>query len=641
MRFVKYFILLFIFIVGINSASGQNRQRGGVPYGIIYPEISSSISCSEFTPNSEEFKNEISEGANRGKDGIPMRMGFSVPAEVRIDQDYTFNIEGDRVVWQHRIISEGALALGLVFENFIIPDYGKLFIYSPDGQEILGYYDSESSVFSKPFVTNFISGDEVIVEYSEKASKQQFASGARISISEVIHLFRGVSRLSKGLGDSQWCQVNVNCPEGASWQSQKRGVAKMLFKKGSSWYNCTGTLVNNTNEDGKLYFLTADHCGGDATEEERSLWQFYFQFERPGCSNDEDPVNSDFVQGCSLVSHAPLSGGSDFQLVEISSPVSRSSLPYFNGWDISGVASKEGVSIHHPNGDVKKISTFTRTLTTTTPNVGGSIMAVNSAWRVYWDETETNFGVTEPGSSGAPLFDTCGLIIGTLAGGNSSCSNPSETDFYGKFSYHWDSNGEENDQQLSHWLNPDGVEITALNGFDPLVPKNLSAVVEQKVVTLSWEEPLFIDGLSGYKVFSNDEEIAQLSSAELSYQIDYNSKADYCYYVTAVYSSPDYESDASNKVFASIDTDSHTILGTEKRVKIYPNPAKDQVVVESDIPMNSIAILSVSGVEIENRKNPEGSLQVIFTLNIPNGVYFVNIILIDGGREVLKLVVSH
>ena len=264
MRFVKYFLLVFVISVGINSASAQNRQRGGVPYGIIYPEITSQINCCDYSPNYNEFDNE---SVNGGKDGMPMRLGFSIPAEVRVDRNKTYSIDGERIVWQRRIVSEGALALGLVFDNFIIPDNGKLYIYSPDGEEILGYYDSECSTFEKPFVTNFIGGNEVIVEYSEKVSKQQFATGARISISEVIHLFRGVNRLSKGLGDSQWCQVNVNCPEGANWQTQKRGVAKMFFKKGSSWYNCSGTLVNNTNEDGKLYFLTADHCGGDATNE--------------------------------------------------------------------------------------------------------------------------------------------------------------------------------------------------------------------------------------------------------------------------------------------------------------------------------------------------------------------------------------
>jgi len=89
-----------------------------------------------------------------------------------------------------------------------------------------------------------------------------------------------------------------------------------------------------------------------------------------------------------------MSGGSDFQLLLLNEEIPRSNLPYYNGWDRSTTASKSGVTIHHPQADVKKISTYTRTLTPTTPNIVGSVMAIYSAWRVYWASTETNFGVT-------------------------------------------------------------------------------------------------------------------------------------------------------------------------------------------------------------------------------------------------------
>jgi len=125
------------------------------------------------------------------------------------------------------------------------------------------------------------------------------------------------------------------------------------------------------------------------------------------------------------------------------------------------------VSIHHPSGDAKKISTYTVTLTSSTPNIGGSVMATNSAWRVIWSQTLNGHGVTEGGSSGSPIFSSQGLVVGTLSGGSSSCSNTSLPDFYGKFDYHWTSNGATNQTRLQPWLDPSNTGITSLQGYSP------------------------------------------------------------------------------------------------------------------------------------------------------------------------------
>ena len=74
--------------------------------------------------------------------------------------------------------------------------------------------------------------------------------------------------------------------------------------------------------------------------------------------------------------------------------------------------------------------------------------------------------MTEGGSSGSPLFDSFGMIVGNLTGGGSSCDSASldEPDYYGKFSHSWISCGPDSASQLQPWLDPDNTGVEVLDG---------------------------------------------------------------------------------------------------------------------------------------------------------------------------------
>jgi hypothetical protein len=155
---------------------------------------------------------------------------------------------------------------------------------------------------------------------------------------------------------------------------------------------------------------------------------------------------------------------SDFCLVEITGGLQGGTVPaaytpYFNGWDNSGNTPTSAVGIHHPSGDIKKISFENNPLISTT--FGGS--PANSHWGVTsWDE-----GVTEGGSSGSPLFDQNHRIIGQLHGGASACGAPVLSDEYGKISYSWTPANSDSTNQLKYWLDPTQSNATFVNGYDP------------------------------------------------------------------------------------------------------------------------------------------------------------------------------
>ena len=273
------------------------------------------------------------------------------------------------------------------------------------------------------------------------------------------------------------CEVNVRCsPEGDDWTLQKNGVVRLsvVDPGGAGW--CSGSVVDNTAHDLKPYILSAFHCGVNSTAANFLVWKAYFLYERTGCTTGSASA-SKVMTGCVKRADSNDGGGnsgSDFLLVEMNNPIPGNYFPYWNGWNASGTGSTGGVGIHHPAGSEKKISTFT---VTTQSSAWG---ATNTHWRVTWASTTNGWGVTEGGSSGSPLFNNAGLIIGTLTGGASYCNSVvpganDDPDYYGKLSYHWDMNPGPASEYLGVWLDPvGGGSTTTTGGSLGMVENNLT-----------------------------------------------------------------------------------------------------------------------------------------------------------------------
>lgn len=377
-------------------------------------------------------------------------------------------------IWRLKISSEGAKSCVLHFEYFELPKGSKLFVYNSDKSVILGPYTHEDNPLRAEYAIGVLYGNEAIIEYSAPKLKSENGIKAdpippHIKIMAYSYFYRGESffdnRSGKGTGygASDNCQVNVNCSEGNNWRKQQKGVARIYVVDGWSGGYCTGSLVNNTNNDGTPYFLTADHCGGTASASNMNQWIFRFNYESPGCTATSEPSGNN-ITGCVKKARGPIDGGSDFLLLQLNTTALnlKNIGAVYNGWRNNNTTSPSGVSIHHPSGDIKKISTYTSSLTTATWTGGAS----NAHWRVYWSATANGHGVTEGGSSGSPIFDNNGLIIGTLSGGSSYCTATNQPDLYGKFSYHWTSNGTTSDLQLKPWLDPAGT-ATQCPYYDP------------------------------------------------------------------------------------------------------------------------------------------------------------------------------
>ncbi len=414
------------------------------------------------------------EDITRDKNGVLYRIGVDRPANITLNNTGLWKTlpNGDRQ-WQMHIKSPGAEAISFLFEVFKIYGGTTLNIQDVTGKPL------HNTLTSKDVESHFMQnaalcfGDEMILTLHEPA----YTKASEILIDRIIYNYRSTGNPSvQKINESEACEINVNCsPVGDNWQDEKKGVARIYVVEGGGAGWCTGSVVNNTALDCKPLFLTALHCGVSATTANMNQWKFYFRYESTNCTNPSTAGTLDdyFISGCVRLADAADGGGttgSDFLLVQMGTLANQAATIttmksanfscYWNGWDANTTATTGGACIHHPAGDIKKISTFNGTTVSTT---WGSVS--NTHWRVTWSANSNGHGVTEGGSSGSPLFNnSSGRIIGTLTGGGSFCTALTTPDRYGKMSYHWTSNGTPNNERLKTYLDPGNTGLLVLNG---------------------------------------------------------------------------------------------------------------------------------------------------------------------------------
>lgn len=361
---------------------------------------------------------------------------------------------GDKL-WRVAVQSPGAYSLNFIFNKYKLPEGAKLWLYNEDHSHVLGAFTHKNNQYTEIFATDLIKGEKVIIEYYEPAN---VAFPGEIIISTVTHGYINTfsDDFLRNFGSSGSCNMNVACPDGAPWADQIRSVV-MLVSGGNGF--CSGALINNTLNDGKPYILTANHCYNPSI----SSWVFRFNWQSATCTNPTSSPSFVSLSGATLRARRT---PSDFCLVEINQAVPNNYNAYWAGWDNSGTIPTNTVSIHHPSGDIKKISFDDNPPVLTGTNNGGFSTENNATWQVTWNRNTT----TEGGSSGSPLFDQNGRIIGQLWGGGASCSNLTSPDYYGRLANSWNPSGSNSTNRLMDWLDPNNSGVTTLNGYDPNQP---------------------------------------------------------------------------------------------------------------------------------------------------------------------------
>lgn len=472
--------LLVTLIVTIQISNAQVSQ-GGEPTNWKSANLDiEAIRLPEL--NMSEIEAEDAERDQYKEFGF--RFGIEHPVDLNTENSGVWTIENGKMVWRLAVHAPDAKSMSFVFNEFDLPKGAELFIYDKEQTHFIGAFNYKNKQANGMLSTSLVYGEDVIVELS--APETTGLSELRLSINQIVHGYRGITskfaevKFGRGpFGNSGSCNINVNCPQGDDWQVEKQSVA-LIVSGGLA--SCSGALINNTANDGHPYFLTADHCLGGGV----GNWVFYFNHETAGCTGNNGPTNQS-VSGASIVAN---NGGSDFALLEINNgnTIPSNYDPEWAGWDNSDNESAvtSATCIHHPGGDLKKISH---------ENDAPYHATTQGAQVWYIDEWEE--GTTEGGSSGSPLFNQDHKIIGQLYGGFASCTNQNEADWYGRLGVSWDGNS--SSSRLRDWLDPNNSGVTTLDGYPTgAVTYNLDAAgsgfedVPEILCESEFVEPVFI-----------------------------------------------------------------------------------------------------------------------------------------------------
>ncbi len=268
-------------------------------------------------------------------------------------------------------------------------------------------------------------------------------SDVELAIVQVSHLLASPAdpQLESALKAADACEVNLICRSAsdAALANTGKAVARMTFSDGlgGSTYLCTGTLLSSTDGLGTPYFYSANHCIG--TQASASTLTTHWFYDSTACSTNS--LSSGYRQltgGATLLFSA---ANSDVLLLRLNN--TPPSGAWFAGWDAASLsASTPVVGVHHPKGDLKKVS-LGATLGFSQPSGYLADGFVLMSW---------SSGVTEGGSSGSGLFTAVGnpatdyRLRGGLWGGASYCSAPTAPDYYSRLDLAFSS--------LAPYLNP-------------------------------------------------------------------------------------------------------------------------------------------------------------------------------------------
>jgi lysyl endopeptidase len=415
-----------------------------------------------------------------------LRVGIAKPAgvfvefedvnAVRLNTNARFRANGmiramhDGYVWTAAVQSDKATAIRIHFSNFSLPAGSSLYIYNTDG-EAFGPYTDMGPRNTGDFWTNTVTGPVAYIQVRHSGQfTQDTLDNTHFVIQDVAHMgekfllpFLKKERTDRERDGLSWiesiCSFNADCIEDAkcynssTWspiEDVRNAIAHMQFIEMPYIYICSGGLLADTDTSTQVpYFLTANHC--ISQQSTADTLECYWQFWTTTCGGAcYDPVGAvPRTLGATLLS---TNSTGDYCFMQLGENPPAGSV--FLGWYTTSVAYNSGYELYrisHPSGAPQAFSKHEVNTTTGTC----------SGWpRGDWIYSKDLIGATEGGSSGSPVLNASGQVVGQLSGAcgynvNDPCDTTSNSTVDGAFATYYNS--------ISQWLDPgtsSGINLT-------------------------------------------------------------------------------------------------------------------------------------------------------------------------------------
>lgn len=395
-----------------------------LPPGLISAELIPSSAIDKVTLPPLDVPKLLEQDRAAGMKDQPLRFAVPQPVYRGLGQGGSWESLADgRLIWRVAIEAGDAVGVAPVFDRFYLPPGAELHLYSADGSQRVRPFTSADNRPNRELWAPLVTGERVVIELVLPPGTRH---EAELHLSQVGQAYRDLwGRSDKRFDKSGACNIDVACDLGQQWSDEVRGIAQLQI----GFSLCSGFLVNNTAENDRLLLMTANHCGLTSGNDQNVL--AYWNYQNSTCRTPGsgasggfgDGVLDQFTTGTTLLAS---DSRSDFTVAELlQSPEGFGA--YLLGWDARKIAPTSVVTIHHPQGEEKRISRENdATLFDIYPAPGVPADTDSHIQVPDWDE-----GTTEGGSSGSPLLDESSRrVVGQLHGGLAACGNDLP-DWYG------------------------------------------------------------------------------------------------------------------------------------------------------------------------------------------------------------------
>lgn len=345
-------------------------------------------------------------------------------------------------VYTLAVESPGATALRLHFEDFWLAKSAEMYLFSELG-EVFGPYTFAGPQGDREFWSHTVMGERAIVQV------RQTGPIAAADLADMSFDLTEVGYLDERLvgvldGTRAFCTYNAPCIQNNSCTSNNAvnaaedAIAHYQWIAGAFLYICTGGLIADGDSGTQIpYFLTANHCvsrGKDAKNVE-TFFQYTASCGTTNCPDIFDVRNNHPASLRTLGSQIRATGSTgDYTLLELDEPAPAGSA--FLGWSTSPVAFSNGANLYrisHPDGAPQAFSAH---------QVNTSAGQCQGIPRGAWIYSTDTVGATDGGSSGSPVVNSAGEIVGQLTGAcgtnlNDVCDAQSNATIDGAFAQYF------------------------------------------------------------------------------------------------------------------------------------------------------------------------------------------------------------
>ncbi|WP_250632197.1 serine protease [Rhodoflexus caldus] len=478
----KQFFLLILFFLTFNVNAQYHIHYFGKPMR----KAPDKTDVPTFNMAFFDAKNILAseEANNRQKSKPTYQFGKTFDVSIDLLKQPQWKQEAKGRVFRYRIKAEGAKSISFAYKKFFLAENAWLKIYTPDSSMVMG--PIAGGIFKTPdsFATDLLIGDESIIELFEPEG----AIGTSVVQIEKVTLgYRDYfaaeqeAAISNGRTETALaCQRNVICE--SNYTNESNAVALCFF--GEDGY--TGQLINNSGvisnaNSQRPYFITAFHSIELAPALIASSTVFRFKYRSSQCNNNIIPPQSSWFVWSMGADVRAIHEATDVALLELrtgslgvfgfNQMLANNGIWYL-GWSRYNCGLNTSAApvacLHHPRGDLMKISLSRLPVTTNLPptfQIDPPYNPVNFNFVTFNSGSPQTIGAgTQPGSSGSGLLDQNKRLIGVLTGGapvNPSCNNP-DYSYYGRFDLAWEGGGTPN-TRLKDWLDPGNLNVMTLN----------------------------------------------------------------------------------------------------------------------------------------------------------------------------------